>query len=104
KQCDSEAIHAEGDAAGVRQLATAVLNAPDLAEVLAVIVEAHAGGGPGARVIRNQQLELERLLDLTDRHDLADAPEEGIIRHVDRVWQGKLVSELPRTGHPAFAK
>ena len=44
EQRDRQPIHAEGDAAGVRHLAGLVVQAPGRAEMVAVIVEAHAGG------------------------------------------------------------
>src|SRR5262249_30275441 len=44
EQGEGEAVDAEGDAAGVDQLAGRGRDLPGLAEVLAVIVEAHAGG------------------------------------------------------------
>src|SRR5580704_17605673 len=45
EQRHGQAIDAERDAAGMRELAIVVPDAPHLADVLAVVVEAHAGGG-----------------------------------------------------------
>jgi len=45
EQRHGQAIDAERDAAGMSQLVVVVTNAPHLAEVLAVIVKAHARGG-----------------------------------------------------------
>ena len=50
KQRHRQPVHAEGDAAGVQHLAGAVVQAPDFAEMLLVIIEAHAGG---RRFVRN---------------------------------------------------
>src|SRR5947207_5146373 len=59
EQRDGEAVHAKGDAAGVRGGTGLVLQAPDHAELVAMVVEAHAGGGLRAGVVRDQQLELQ---------------------------------------------
>ena len=91
---DHESIHAEGDTARVGRLIAAVLQSPHLAKVLAVIVEAHAGGGLCLLVVRDQQLELERLLDLAHRHDLADAAEERVVRDLDGIRQREFLREL----------
>ena len=56
---------------------------PRRAEVVAMIVEAHARGRRRVLVERNQQLELQRLLSLADRHDLSDAAEERVVGDVD---------------------
>src|SRR5262249_51360446 len=54
-------VHAEGDATGVGGRAVLVHQVPGVAEVLAVIVEAHAGGGLGLGADRDQELELQLL-------------------------------------------
>src|ERR1700727_962324 len=90
EQRDGQAIDAERDAAGMRQLAIVVTDAPHLTEVLTVIVEAHAGGGRCARIIRNQQFEFQCLLALADRHYLTHPTEERIVRDVDGVRQTQL--------------
>ena len=65
-----------------------VLQAPGRAEMVLVVVEAHAGGRLLGRAHRHQQLELQRLLDLAHRHHLAAAAEERIAGHVDAVAAG----------------
>src|SRR6202453_2156637 len=85
EQRHGQAIDAERDAAGMSQLTIVVTDAPHLAEVLAVIVEAHAGGGRCARIIRNQEFEFQGLLALADRHHLTHPTEERIVRDVDGV-------------------
>src|SRR5271170_4741926 len=57
EQRHRQPVHAERHAAGVRRLVAAVLHAPHVAEMLAMVIEAHAGGRPGAGVIGNEQLE-----------------------------------------------
>src|SRR5580692_657716 len=49
-----EPVHAESNTTGVGDGARAVVNAPDLAEVLEMTVEAHAGGGFRLRMKRNE--------------------------------------------------
>src|SRR5258707_4822942 len=80
------------------------MDAPHLAEVLAVIVEAHARGGRRSRVVRYQQLEFQCLLPLTDGHDLADAAKKRIVRDVYREGQAEIGRELRGPGHPALAE
>ena len=58
-------------------------DAPGRAEMVAVIVEAHAGGRLFFRAQRHQQFELQRLLFLAHRLHLADPAEEGVARIVD---------------------
>src|SRR5436305_3229882 len=59
EQRDGQPVHAKGDAAGVRGGTGFVLQAPDHAELVAMVVEAHAGGRLRASVVRDQQLELQ---------------------------------------------
>ena len=67
--------------------------------MVAVGVEAHAGGRLLLGVQRHQQLELEGRLDLRDRLHLADAAEERVARLVDPAGQRELFAARP----PAFA-
>src|SRR5882762_9134475 len=80
------------------------MDAPHLAEVLAVIIEARARGGRSSRVVRDHQFEFQRLLPLTDGHDLADAAEKRIVRDVYREGQAEVGRELRSPGHPALAE
>src|SRR5579863_7059742 len=88
-----EPIHPEGNAAGMRRRAGHVLDVPGQAEMVAVIVEAHAGGrlllGPQG----DEQFELQRLLLLADRLHLADAAEEGIAGVVDAERQAEIAGD-----------
>src|ERR1700751_3640432 len=84
------------------QLSAAVLQPPHLAEVLPMVVEAHASRRLGIGVVRDQQLEFECLLNLAYRHDLADPTEEWIIGDINRVRQRPFLGQLPCTLHPAF--
>ena len=83
---------------------TLVVQTPDLAEMLAVIVEAHAGGRLRAGVIRDEKLELERVLDLAHGHHLPDAAEERITRYLEGVRERELIGELAGALHPALAE
>src|ERR1700759_4280313 len=49
-----QAIDAESDTAGVRLFGVVIVNPPDVPEVLAVIVKAHASGGGSAGIVGNQ--------------------------------------------------
>src|SRR5438270_13655071 len=71
---------------------------------LTVVVEAHAGGGPGAGVVGDQQLEFERLLQLAHGHQLPHSAEERVVGDVDRVGQLELGGELPGARDPALAE
>src|SRR5207302_1441324 len=93
EQRQGEAIDAERDAARMGELARSGLQLPGLAEVVLVIVEAHAGGRLLRRADRDQQLELEGLLDLVDRHQLAGAAEERIARRLGLVRQAEQVGD-----------
>ena len=89
EQRQREAVDAERDAAGVGDLARRGRELPGLAEMVLMVVEAHAGGRLLRRAHRDQQLELERLLDLVDRHQLAGAAEERIARRLGLVGAGR---------------
>ena len=104
EQCHGEAVDSKGNAAGMRLLALIIMNTPDIAEVLAMVVEAHARGWRRCGVIRNQQFEFQRLLALAHRHDLANPAKEWVIRDVDRKGEAQLIREERRTGDPALAK
>src|SRR4051794_22765572 len=64
EQRQGQAVDAEGDAARMRNIAILDPQIPGLAEMIAVIVEAHAGGRLLLGAHRNEQLEFEGLLDL----------------------------------------
>ncbi len=64
EQRQRDALEAEADAGGVTPLAVVLLDAPELAEVILVIVEAQARRRLVDAVDRNEQLELQALLAL----------------------------------------
>src|SRR6202035_1754449 len=76
---------------------------PRRAEMVAVIIEAHARGRLLGGPDRNKQFELQGLLDLTHRHQLAAAAEERIARGIDVPRQAQLRGEnrRPRTSGAA---
>jgi len=82
KERNRQAIHPEGNARRVSDLAGVVPHVPRQAKMIAVIVEAHARRGPRRRKVGDQQFELQRLLPLGEGHDLAHPAEEGIRGHV----------------------
>src|SRR6516162_8915625 len=84
-------IHTEGDAAGVHDRAGFVAQVPGHAEVIAVIVEAHAGGRLCGRAHRNEQLEFQRPLNLAHCHELTAAVEESVARLIHAVGQFQLL-------------
>src|SRR6185437_15113316 len=59
---DREAIHAERDTAGMGGLAAGIPDVPGQAKMVAVIIEAHAGGRLLLGTQRNQKFEFQRLL------------------------------------------
>ena len=97
-------VHAERHAAGMGESAARVLDIPRGAEMVAVIVEAHAGGRLFLRAQRHEQFELQRLLLLADRLHLADAAEEGIVGIVDAEGKPEVARDRLRLDHPAFAE
>src|SRR4029077_16573026 len=93
EQSYGEAIHAEGDAAGVRVFVALVVQPPHFAEMCLVIVEAHAGGGLRAGVGGNEKLEFPGVVYLAYRHHLPHPTEEGITSHVQRIGKSELIRE-----------
>src|SRR5580704_16588267 len=85
EQRQRQTVDSEGDAGGMRDQAGFVAQVPRRAEMVAVIVEAHARGRLFLRVHRNEQLEFQRLLDLAHRHQLAAATEERIAGMIDAI-------------------
>src|SRR5208283_1134621 len=77
----------------MRDLPIFIEEAPCLAEMVAMIIEAHASRGLLFRTHRNQQLIFECLLDLIDRQQLSGASEKRIARKIDLMWQAKLVRD-----------
>src|ERR1700694_1093894 len=86
------------------RLAVHVLDVPGRAEMVAVIVEAHAGGRLRFGAQRDQQLEFQRLLLLADRLHLADAAEERIARIVDLEGQAEVARDTLRALNQAISK
>ena len=76
EQGEREPVHAECHAGGVGDLAVFGVQAPGRGEVIAVAIEAHAGGGLGGRADGNEQLEFQGLLDLALRDQLCGAAEK----------------------------
>src|ERR1051326_9024457 len=64
EQRQRQPVEPERDAAGVGHLAGRGADVPGRAEMIAVIIEAHACGRLLGRMHRDQELEFERLLDL----------------------------------------
>src|SRR5208283_518129 len=84
----------------MRGLAIFVDEAPCLAEMIAMIIEAHASRGLFFRTHRNQQLIFECLLDLIGRQQLSGASEKRIARKIDLMRQAELVRDAFRTINP----
>src|SRR5215469_18406325 len=99
-----QAIHAEGGAARMRHLAGLGAQAPFRAEMIAVIVETHAGGRRLTAAHRDEQLEFRRLLDLAHGQKLAGAAEERIARRLEPMWQAEQLGKLAPARHPVLAK
>src|SRR5581483_1846369 len=100
EQRDREPVHTEGHAAGVREFALLIGKAPHGPEVFAVVVEAHAGRSRRTGIVGNEQLELQRLLALAERHDLPHPTEERVTGDVHRVGQTQHTGESLGTLHP----
>ena len=104
EQRHGQSVDTEGDAAGVGQFALVVVDAPHLAEVLAVVVEAHARGGRRRRdstgsAVRN----FASACSLTHGHDLPDPAEKRICSATSMV-NGRprsAASSAGALGHPA---
>src|SRR4051794_19498444 len=101
---DGEAIHAEGSTAGVRRRPGHATQSPCGAKVVLVIVEAHTRGRLLRLAQRDEQFELERLLELADGHDLPSAAEERIACRRYDVGKAELFGERLAALHPACAE
>ena len=105
EQRHRQAVHAEGDAAGVRELVAASREAPDVAEVVLVVVEAHAGGRRRARVVRESAARtsapaarwLTAIIWPT-------RPKNGSLATSSVAGQPERVGELAGALHPLLAK
>src|SRR5215471_4763273 len=104
KDCQGKTVHTEGYARGVGDPACRGFDAPYLAEMPLVIVEAHARGRIFRRADRDQQLEFQLLLDLTNRHHLAGSPEEGVAGGRCVMGQRQQVRKLYGPRFPTFAE
>src|SRR5580658_1801356 len=104
EQRHSEAVHTEGYAAGVRRGALLVFDFPSLPKQIAVVIETHARGRRSAREVGNQQLELQRLLQLADRHHLTHAPKERVTGDLKSVGQRQLCRQTLRALHPVLTE
>src|SRR5690348_6406430 len=87
EQCQRDALDAEAEARRVGRRAVRGLDPPGLAEQVAMIVEADAGGRMLLRMDRYQQFELQALLALAGGQQAAGAAEEGVVRDIEREWQ-----------------
>src|SRR6201987_3572538 len=101
---EREPLHAESDAAGMCSFASGILDVPSDTEMVAMIVEAHAGGRLLFPAPRHKELEFQRLLFLAHCLHLADAAEEGIARLVDLEGKAKVARDALRAHHPALAE
>jgi len=86
------------------RLAVRILDVPGRAEMVAVIIEAHACRRLLFRTQRDQKFEFQRLLLLADRLHLADAAKERIARIIDPEGQAEVARDGLRPHHPALAK
>src|ERR1700688_1577816 len=84
--------------------AAGILDVPGGAEMVAVIIEAHAGGRLLFRAQRDQKLEFQRLLLLAHRLHLADPAEERIAGIIDLEGQAEVARNSLRAHHPALAE
>ena len=84
--------------------ASCVDDIANCAEMITVVVETHAGRRLSLGPQRNQKLELERLLDLTDCHHLAYAAKEWIAGSFDFKGQTEGARDGLRSLNPAPAK
>ena len=101
RQCD--ALHAEAHTRAVCDAAVSRRQAECLSEVIAVAVEAHAGGRLLGRAHGDQHLELQRLRHLKAPDHLALAAEERIARRVDVMGETEVARDLRRARHPLIA-
>ena len=98
EQREREPFEAEADAARVRDVARRGADVPQQPEMVHVVVEAQARGLAIVVLDRDQQLELQVLLALAVRDDLAATPEERIVREVDRVGRRSAsIIRVPRS-------
>src|SRR5476651_2721211 len=104
KQRQREPVDAEGHAGSVNHFAGLSAKAPFRAEMIFVVVEAHAGGRLLAGADRDQKLELGSLLKLIDRHQLAAATKERIVGNLDIVLDTERLGDFRRARNPAFAE
>ena len=78
-----DAFHPEADTGGVRDLFVVGPQLPQLAEMILVVVETHAGGQRRRIIDRYKQFEFQSLLALSRSHDLAGSAEERIVGEVN---------------------
>src|SRR5450755_1644167 len=88
----------------MRLLALLIVDTPDIAEVLAVVIETHAGRWARLGMIGNQHLKFKRLLALTDRHDLANPAKKRVISDLDREGQAQVIGDDRGAGDPGLAE
>ena len=101
---DRQTIHAERHAARMRRFTRDIPDVPGEAEMVAVIVEAHAGCRLLFGAQRDQQLEFQGLLLLADGLHLTDAAEERIAGIIDLEGQAEIARNRLGTHHPAFTE
>src|SRR5665213_3392781 len=82
EQRQRDALHAEADTGGMRHFPGRGLDLPRTTKQVTVIIEADARRRAVFRGDRHQQLELQRLLALAGRQQLAGTAEERIVGDV----------------------
>jgi len=97
-------VDAEGDAGGVRGLQVGAGKTPGRSEVIAMIVEAHAGGRRFRRSDRHEHFEFQRLRDLEPPDHRAAAAEERIARGLDAVGEAERAGDFGRARDPLLAE
>src|SRR5215467_7578464 len=101
---EAQPIDTEGYARGMRRIGVLGMQPPDFAEMLSMTIETHTRGRLLRGVHRNQHLELECLLDLHHRRELAHPPEERIAGGCNRVRQPETIGDLRRPFEPTRTK
>src|SRR5207302_9185728 len=104
KERDGQAIQAKRGAGGVGDSAIISAEPPRAAEMILMVVEAHASGRRFLGVDRDEELELECLLNLIGGHALASAAKEGIAGGAEIEGYTELIGHLFGFRFPAFAE
>ncbi len=89
--------------AGMSRFTRCVDDVPRRAEMITMIVEAHAGGRLRFGTQRDQKFEFQRLLDLADCHHLADTSEKRIAGRFDLERETEIARDGLRA-HPSSVR